>query len=781
MLTLYTFATQITDLDLSNNTALTTISCGLNPLLKTLNIQNGNNTNLTTFNALTNPLLSCIQVDDVAYMNTNWSAFKDGAATFSSTPCPPVVYIPDANFKAALVGNPSINTNADAWIQVSEASAYNGGINVDGLSISDLTGIEAFPLINLLSCQNNQLTSIDVSNNTALVFLYVSGNQISSLDVSANTVLENLRCGQNLLTSLDLSTITSVKYLYANDNQITSLNVANNAGLLNLECNQNDLTSLDVTNNPLLENLRVVANELTSIDISSNPLLQRINFQDNQFTELDLTSNEDLTEIYCQNNQLTSLNMQNGSNTGLLFFNATNNPSLQCIQVDDVAYMQTNWNAAVDPQASFSTDCSCIVYIPDSNLFLALINDNNINTNNNGLIECDEAGSYTGAINVSGLNITDLTGIEAFTSITSLNASNNQLTSIDVSANTALQSLQVENNLLTSLDISNNTALIILQSFNNPLTSLDVSANTALTEIFANNNQLTSIDVSNNTALTSLQLESNQLTALNVTANTAIQNLYITNNAINNIDVSGLNNLLYFYTGGNQLTSLDLSANPLLQLLYCENNQLSNLDLSANTALQYLRAMGNQFTSLDVSSNSALTSIQCSQNPLLTSLNVQNGNNSNLTVFDATQNPSLTCIQVDTVAYMNNNWSAGKDAGATYSIDCSPIVNIPDVTLKDRLVSNPSINTNADTEIQVSEAIAYTGEINVEDSNVADLTGVEAFINLTSINFAYTAVTTADLSTNTALTYINCTQANLTSINVNGLTSLHISTLAIIS
>jgi hypothetical protein len=38
-----------------------------------------------------------------------------------------IVHIPDANFKAALVGNSSINTNGDDEIQVSEAEAYDGG------------------------------------------------------------------------------------------------------------------------------------------------------------------------------------------------------------------------------------------------------------------------------------------------------------------------------------------------------------------------------------------------------------------------------------------------------------------------------------------------------------------------------------------------------------------------------------------------------------------------------------------------------------------------------
>ena len=70
------------------------------------------------------------------------------------------VNIPDANFKAALVGNTAINTNADAEIQVSEATAYTGSIIVGSLSIADLTGIEAFTAIDSLNCHINNLTKI---------------------------------------------------------------------------------------------------------------------------------------------------------------------------------------------------------------------------------------------------------------------------------------------------------------------------------------------------------------------------------------------------------------------------------------------------------------------------------------------------------------------------------------------------------------------------------------------------------------------------------------------
>src|SRR5687767_13996548 len=78
------------------------------------------------------------------------------------------VNIPDANFKAALVANGAINTNGDSEIQVSEASAFTGTMRVSNKNINDLTGIEAFTNLTALWCDNNNLTSLDISANTAL-------------------------------------------------------------------------------------------------------------------------------------------------------------------------------------------------------------------------------------------------------------------------------------------------------------------------------------------------------------------------------------------------------------------------------------------------------------------------------------------------------------------------------------------------------------------------------------------------------------------------------------
>ena len=138
-----------------------------------------------------------------------------------------------------------------------------------------------------------------------------------------------------------------------------------------------------------------------------------------------------------------------------------------------------------------------IVNIPDANFKNYLISTVNINLNLDGEIQWSEAASYTGGIYCYYDDISDLTGIEAFTAITTLSCGNNLLTSLDVSHNTAIISLSCGFNQLTTLDLSFNTALIGLWCENNQLTSLDVSNNTVLTGVICDNNQLECLNVKN--------------------------------------------------------------------------------------------------------------------------------------------------------------------------------------------------------------------------------------------------------------------------------------------
>src|ERR1035437_1826890 len=196
------------------------------------------------------------------------------------------VNIPDANFKAALVADLTINTNGDGEIQISEAVAYNGSIYVANIGISDMTGIESFPNINYLNCAQNNITNLDVSHNTALTYLGCYNNHLTSLDVSYNTALQQLYCFSNSINILDVSHNSALLYLTCNNNNLSSLDMSHNPALLNLNCGYNQLGTLDMSHNTALTWLEGNNNSLTSINVSNNTARNELNRSEEHTSEL---------------------------------------------------------------------------------------------------------------------------------------------------------------------------------------------------------------------------------------------------------------------------------------------------------------------------------------------------------------------------------------------------------------------------------------------------------------------------------------------------------------
>lgn len=108
--------------------------------------------------------------------------------------------------------------------------------------------------------------------------------------------------------------------------------------------------------------------------------------------------------------------------------------------------------------------------IPDNNFEQALI-DLGIDSDGtvNGEVLTDDINTITD-LNLLNYNIEDLTGIENFDSLKTLNCSNNRLNSIDLSNNVKLINLDCSANLLDSLNLSSNTSLENLYCQNNLIT-----------------------------------------------------------------------------------------------------------------------------------------------------------------------------------------------------------------------------------------------------------------------------------------------------------------------
>lgn len=188
--------------------------------------------------------------------------------------------------------------------------------------------------------------------------------------------------------------------------------------------------------------------------------------------------------------------------------------------------------------------------------------------NGDGVLSAAETANVT-VIRCSDMSsgdegISDLTGIEHFTALETLDCTANRLAALDVSKNTNLKTLYCGAAGLEKLDVSSNAALETLHCGSNLLKTLDVSRNAALTTLDCSGNGLTALDLSGNTALTTLDCSENKLNALDLSANKA---------------------LAYLTCSNLPLTELDLSSNTALTTLTCQNTNLTGLDLSQNTAL----------------------------------------------------------------------------------------------------------------------------------------------------------------------------------------------------
>ena len=246
-----------------------------------------------------------------------------------------IVNIPDINFKNLLLNNSNINTNNDDEIQVSEAEVVTQ-IFYSNHNITSLVGIEAFINLEQLTCLSNiGISSLDLSQNTKIEWLRITGSSLTTLDLSQNVELKRLNLLNNQLTSLNVSECAALEELYLSYNQLANLDISQNPELVNFQITNNELTSIDVSQNPILEIFVVSSNQLTNIDISQNPDITNFSCSANQLTSVDISQNPDLVSFLCQGNPLVSLFLKNGDSESTGSFNFSLTPTLEYICVDE--------------------------------------------------------------------------------------------------------------------------------------------------------------------------------------------------------------------------------------------------------------------------------------------------------------------------------------------------------------------------------------------------------------------------------------------------------------
>ena len=152
-----------------------------------------------------------------------------------------------------------------------------------------------------------------------------------------------------------------------------------------------------------------------------------------------------------------------------------------------------------------------------------------------------------------------------------LNCSENQLEQLDVS-HLKLEYLYCSHNDLEQLDVKNSKWLRELDCSKNELTVLDVDVTHKpnLVRVECQNNQLTSLILGQNKLLKKLNCANNQLTQLNLNNMISLTELNCANNQLTVLDVSSSPNLTTLWLKNNQLTSLNLDNNPNLNFTYTD-------------------------------------------------------------------------------------------------------------------------------------------------------------------------------------------------------------------
>jgi len=520
------------NISISNNSSLTNLGTFQN-LIRVYKLTITDNLNLTDCSGLCN-ILNNNEVTGSFTIENNPSACSSQSEVVAvCNPNSPKTHVPDNNFEQALI-DLGYDDVLNNYVTTSNINTLTS-LDIHGRNIADLTGITDFIALKTLHCYENNLINIDISKNIALEDFSCRNNNLMSLNISKNIALIDLSCRNNKLTSLDISNNVALKYLYTANNQITSL---------------------------------------------------------------DLSTNTALARLYCEDNQLSSLLVKNGNNSGIESANfvTTNNPNLNCIEVDNASYSTANWTS-IDSHTHFSEDCSAVSNpCPTGDITLstqAEVDQFVANYPNCEVIE--------GTLTISGNDISDISGLSNITEIkgkifigstpnlTNINLKNlttaglgfilsgtgatsasfENLKTVNgnggpfyVSGNSVLQNLNLPklestaghliisiNPNLSSLDLGQLISSFRIYIEDTKLTSLNLGKLKSVGEgsfFLKNNTKLLQFDLSSLTAVSYISIiENSQLEQISTLENltTVTGNLTITNNP-NLTDCSGLCNVL---------------------------------------------------------------------------------------------------------------------------------------------------------------------------------------------------------------------------------------------
>ena len=144
--------------------------------------------------------------------------------------------MPDDNFEQELI-NLGVDWVFDDYVETAGIDTITY-LYIPSNSIADLTGIKDFTALRELYCYSNQLTFLDLSNNSQLFEVSCGNNQLASIDLrnGNNTVMSTSSTFFNLNNNPNLYCIEVNNINYANNNWTFANGSIDNQHYFNTNC-----------------------------------------------------------------------------------------------------------------------------------------------------------------------------------------------------------------------------------------------------------------------------------------------------------------------------------------------------------------------------------------------------------------------------------------------------------------------------------------------------------------------------------------------------------------
>ena len=249
---------QLTALDVSQNTALTELDCFNNQikgaemtrLVNSLPDRTGKKAG--SFFVVQEPYLEgnmCLKSDVAIAKSKNWNTLKYNSNTKEYVAYEGADASPKISFTTAKADGETVRLYMEYSGDTPTLSGATGTPKSGDYVTYTLTSqtVTITGDVTNFTCSDNKITTLDVSQNTALEQLWCTDNQLTALDVSKNTALTGLYCYNNQLTALDVSKNTALTVFDCYNNQLTELDVSQNTALTWLSCTGNQIKGEEMT------------------------------------------------------------------------------------------------------------------------------------------------------------------------------------------------------------------------------------------------------------------------------------------------------------------------------------------------------------------------------------------------------------------------------------------------------------------------------------------------------------------------------------------------------